>query len=387
MDRDQPAAESRDVGRRARSGLARPSTSPARHRLPHARQRERSRGRRARGVRPPGPSRPRRDRRRRRLARRRGQPALPRQAASRRRHPTSPDLSLGDRPADPGLDPADRITLDDNVRIALQLVLQRLTPAERTAFVLHDVFQYPFEAIGDIVGRTPAACRQLAAGPAAPSPPTSAPPGSGRVGRAATGHRAVHRRLHDRRSRRPPHDPRPRRRRGRRRRRPRRHRYGHRPGGGRQARDAVTWGRTPPPSCSRFPPETRPASSPPATVRSWRCSASPCTADASSTSTASSIRSSSPPSPRHSAAASHTRELAYRSRLVRRQTITKRTPSDGATTGDQRRPLSPPVAHIGGRDRDARGETTSRPERARQSRRIADPPTTRRTPSSHLSAA
>ena len=82
---------------------------------------------------------------------------------SRRRHPTSPDPSLGDRPADPGLDPADRITLDDNVRIALQLVLQRLTPPERTAFVLHDVFQYPFEAIGDIVGRTPAACRQLAA--------------------------------------------------------------------------------------------------------------------------------------------------------------------------------------------------------------------------------
>lgn len=82
---------------------------------------------------------------------------------SRRRHPTSPEPSIGDRPADPGLDPADRITLDDNVRIALQLVLQRLTPAERTAFVLHDVFQYPFDSIGEIVGRTPAACRQLAA--------------------------------------------------------------------------------------------------------------------------------------------------------------------------------------------------------------------------------
>ena len=82
---------------------------------------------------------------------------------ARRRHPSSPELSLGDRRADPGLDPADRITLDDNVRIALQLVLQRLTPAERTAFVLHDVFQYTFEAIAEIVGRTPAACRQLAA--------------------------------------------------------------------------------------------------------------------------------------------------------------------------------------------------------------------------------
>ena len=41
-------------------------------------------------------------------------------------------------------------------------MLERLSPAERTAFVLHDVFQYPFDAIGDIVGRSPAACRQLA---------------------------------------------------------------------------------------------------------------------------------------------------------------------------------------------------------------------------------
>jgi RNA polymerase sigma-70 factor, ECF subfamily len=82
---------------------------------------------------------------------------------SRRRHPTEPDETLGERPADTAIDPADRITLDDNVRIALQLVLQRLTPAERTAFVLHDVFRYPYEEIGEIVGRTPAACRQLAA--------------------------------------------------------------------------------------------------------------------------------------------------------------------------------------------------------------------------------
>jgi RNA polymerase sigma-70 factor (ECF subfamily) len=80
----------------------------------------------------------------------------------RRRHPTSPDASLGDRPADRVLDPADRVTLDDNVRIALHRILERLTPAERTAFVLHDVFQYSFEAVGEIVGRSPAACRQLA---------------------------------------------------------------------------------------------------------------------------------------------------------------------------------------------------------------------------------
>jgi RNA polymerase sigma-70 factor (ECF subfamily) len=60
------------------------------------------------------------------------------------------------------MDPADRITLDDEVQLALALVLERLTPAERTAFVLHDVFGFPFDAVGDLVGRTPAACRQLA---------------------------------------------------------------------------------------------------------------------------------------------------------------------------------------------------------------------------------
>jgi RNA polymerase sigma-70 factor (ECF subfamily) len=81
---------------------------------------------------------------------------------SNRRHPTAPDASLGDWPAAPGVDPADRVTLDDEVRLALHVVLARLTPAERTAFVLHDVFQYSFEAIAEIVGRSPAACRQLA---------------------------------------------------------------------------------------------------------------------------------------------------------------------------------------------------------------------------------
>jgi len=59
-------------------------------------------------------------------------------------------------------DPADRVTLDDDVQAALAVVLDRLTPAERTAFVLHDVFAFPFDAIAAIVGRTPAAVRQLA---------------------------------------------------------------------------------------------------------------------------------------------------------------------------------------------------------------------------------
>jgi RNA polymerase sigma-70 factor (ECF subfamily) len=60
------------------------------------------------------------------------------------------------------IDPADRVTLDDEVRLALAVVLDRLSPAERTAFVLHDVFGFPFDAVGAIVGRTPTACRQLA---------------------------------------------------------------------------------------------------------------------------------------------------------------------------------------------------------------------------------
>ncbi|MCX5377063.1 RNA polymerase sigma factor SigJ [Streptomyces sp. NBC_00091] len=59
-------------------------------------------------------------------------------------------------------DPADRITLDESVSMAFLVVLESMTPAERVAFVLHDVFRYPFTEIAEIVGRTPAACRQLA---------------------------------------------------------------------------------------------------------------------------------------------------------------------------------------------------------------------------------
>src|SRR5262245_43857202 len=61
-----------------------------------------------------------------------------------------------------GADPADRVTLDDSVQAAMLVVLERLSPAERTAFVLHDVFGFSFEVVGSIVGRSPAACRQLA---------------------------------------------------------------------------------------------------------------------------------------------------------------------------------------------------------------------------------
>lgn len=61
-----------------------------------------------------------------------------------------------------GLDPADRVTLDESVTMAFLIVLESMTPAERVAFVLHDVFRYPFAEIADTVGRSPAACRRLA---------------------------------------------------------------------------------------------------------------------------------------------------------------------------------------------------------------------------------
>jgi RNA polymerase sigma factor (sigma-70 family) len=59
-------------------------------------------------------------------------------------------------------DPADRVTLDESVNMAFLVVLESMTPAERVAFILHDVFGYSFAEVADIAGRTPAACRQLA---------------------------------------------------------------------------------------------------------------------------------------------------------------------------------------------------------------------------------
>jgi Sigma-70, region 4 len=59
-------------------------------------------------------------------------------------------------------DPADRITLDESVTMAFLVVLESMTPAERVAFILHDVFRYPFTDVAQVTGRTPAACRQLA---------------------------------------------------------------------------------------------------------------------------------------------------------------------------------------------------------------------------------
>src|SRR6202046_3187879 len=59
-------------------------------------------------------------------------------------------------------DPADRVTLDESVNMAFLVVLESMTPAERVAFILHDVFRYHFAEVAQITGRTPAACRQLA---------------------------------------------------------------------------------------------------------------------------------------------------------------------------------------------------------------------------------
>ena len=62
----------------------------------------------------------------------------------------------------PGPGPEDRVTLDESVRMALMVVLEQLSPSERTSFVLHDVFRLEFTEIATLVGRSPEACRQLA---------------------------------------------------------------------------------------------------------------------------------------------------------------------------------------------------------------------------------
>ena len=82
-----------------------------------------------------------------------------RSARVRYEHPDEPGVL--DAPS-PDLEPADRVTLDDDVRTALLEVLRRLSPGERVAFVLHDVFQLPFDEIAETVGRPVGTCRQLA---------------------------------------------------------------------------------------------------------------------------------------------------------------------------------------------------------------------------------
>jgi RNA polymerase sigma factor (sigma-70 family) len=75
--------------------------------------------------------------------------------------PETAELAPG-RSGGGAVDPADRVTLDESVNMAFLVVLDSMTPAERVAFILHDVFRYSFGEIAEIVGRTPGACRQLA---------------------------------------------------------------------------------------------------------------------------------------------------------------------------------------------------------------------------------
>ncbi|WP_431896788.1 RNA polymerase sigma factor SigJ [Nonomuraea sp. bgisy101] len=69
---------------------------------------------------------------------------------------------IHDRTAGTTVDPADRVTLDESINMAFLVVLESMNPAERVALILHDVFHYTFVEVAEIVGRTPAACRQLA---------------------------------------------------------------------------------------------------------------------------------------------------------------------------------------------------------------------------------
>jgi RNA polymerase sigma factor (sigma-70 family) len=89
------------------------------------------------------------------------------------------------RPGAAAADPADRVTLDESVSMAFLVVLDSMTPAERVAFVLHDVFGYSFAEVAGIVGRTPAACRQLASSARrrirAARPPASPSTGQARI--------------------------------------------------------------------------------------------------------------------------------------------------------------------------------------------------------------
>jgi RNA polymerase sigma-70 factor, ECF subfamily len=81
---------------------------------------------------------------------------------SRREQPLGPHVPEPIVSRADGLDPEHEALLADSVGLALLVVLETLGPAERLAFVLHDMFAVPFDEIAPIVGRSPAAARQLA---------------------------------------------------------------------------------------------------------------------------------------------------------------------------------------------------------------------------------
>jgi RNA polymerase sigma factor (sigma-70 family) len=81
---------------------------------------------------------------------------------SRREAPLEPHLPDPILSSADGMDPEQEALLGDSVGLAMLVVLDSLSPPERVAFVLHDVFAVPFDEIAPVVGRTPAATRQLA---------------------------------------------------------------------------------------------------------------------------------------------------------------------------------------------------------------------------------
>ena len=87
------------------------------------------------------------------------------QLRARKRRAERPLADAGelDRLAAAASAPADEdVLLADSVGSAMLVVLDRLSPAQRVAFVLHDVFAVPFEAIGDVLDRSPTAAKKLA---------------------------------------------------------------------------------------------------------------------------------------------------------------------------------------------------------------------------------
>jgi RNA polymerase sigma factor (sigma-70 family) len=91
-----------------------------------------------------------------------GRLALDTLKSARRRRETYVGEWLPEPIVDGSAENAENTTLDGKVTTALLVVLERLSPAERAAFLLHDVFELPFEEVAEAVGRTPAAVRQLA---------------------------------------------------------------------------------------------------------------------------------------------------------------------------------------------------------------------------------
>jgi len=87
---------------------------------------------------------------------------LLRTRSSRREESLESDASQDALSREVGGDPEQELLLANSIGLALLVVLDTLTPAERIAFVLHDMFDLPFEEIASVVGRSPLAARQLA---------------------------------------------------------------------------------------------------------------------------------------------------------------------------------------------------------------------------------